>query len=429
MSTNDPAYQACDDYFNAQRRALLRTAGRLCALGAISAPAWLPKLTFAQEDDASRDLIVQVFLRGGADGLTMCVPHADADYYTARSTLAIPDPTSLSANKAIDLDGFFGLPPALSPLKALYDAGEMAIVHATGFPFVDRSHFDAMTRIELGTGNLSSVTTGWLARHLLARQLPDAARILAMSPMTNIPLSLQGSPQTVALPDIDAYGFDATWDQPTARAPFLDAVYSQADSLIKQSSMAMLDTLSLVGTFQPGYGGPAHGATYPNDDFGRGMEAIARVFKASVGLEVACIDYNGWDHHAGQGPVSGDMATKMTSLANALLAFRTDLDADFDNVTIVVMSEFGRRVAQNGSAGTDHGTGGVMFVLGGNANGGQVITDWPGLDPDNLAENIDLPITIDARDVLAEVLQKRAAATNLAAIFPGFTPTFRNVVS
>lgn len=429
MSTDGSGSHACEDYFNAERRAMLRTAGRLCALGAMSAPAWLPKLSFAQEDDPGRDLVIQVFLRGGADGLTMCVPHGDAEYYSARSTLAIADPTSVSADKAIDLDGFFGLPPALAALKPIYDAGELAIVHATGFPFVDRSHFDAMTRIELGTGNLASVTTGWLARHLLARQLPDAARVLAMSPMTNIPLSLQGAAQTVALPDVDAYGFDASWDQPSARAPFLEAVYSEADSLIKQSSMAMLDTLSLVGSFQSGYGGPSHGATYPSDDFGRGMETIARVFKAGVGLEVACIDYNGWDHHASQGPISGDMATKMTSLANALVAFRTDLDTDFDKVTIVVISEFGRRVAQNGSAGTDHGTGGAMFVLGGNANGGQVHTIWPGLHPDNLADNIDLPITIDARDVLAEVLQKRAAATNLGSVFPGYSPTFHGVVS
>lgn len=421
-------YHACDDYFDAERRAMLRSAGRLCALGALSAPAWLPKMSFASDDAPSRSLIVQVFLRGGADGLTMCVPHGDADYYAARSTLAIPDPSSLSANKATDLDGFFGLPPALAGLKALYDAGDLAIVHATGFPFVDRSHFDAMTRIEICAGNMTTINTGWLARHLLARNLPDAARILAMAPMINVPLSLQGAGQTVAMPDVDAFGFDAAWDQPSARAPFLRDVYARADAMVRRSSEAMLDTLSIVGTLQSGYGGPEHGATYPDHAFGRGMESIARVYKADVGLEVACIDFDGWDHHAGQGPVSGDMATKMQTLADALVAFRTDLDAAFTDVTVVVMSEFGRRVAQNGSSGTDHGTAGTMFVAGGKVNGGQVYTNWPGLHPDNLEDNIDLPITIDARDVLAEVLQKRAGNSDLASVFPNFSPTFHGVV-
>lgn len=425
---SEPTSNACDDYKFAERRALMRTAGRLCALGALSAPAWWPKMSFASEDDSSRDLIIQIFLRGGADGLTMCVPHGDADYYAARSTIAIADPTSVSANKATDLDSFFGLPPALAGLKPMYDAGEFAIVHATGFSFADRSHFNAMNMIELGTTNVTT-STGWLGRHLMSLSLPPAARILAMAPQRNLPVSLNGAPQSVAIPNLDEFGLEGNWDIPSSRMPFLQTVYSNVDEIAKANAEATVDTLDLVSSITSGYMGPANGAVYPTNDFGRGLETIARVAKADVGLEVACLDLGNWDHHASQGPISGDMASKMQTLADGLVAFRDDMDTRFANTTIVVFSEFGRRVAQNGSSGTDHGTGGAMFVLGGNVNGGQVVTDWPGLDTSVLHEGIDLPITIDARDVLGEILQKRAGNTNLSAVFPGHTMNFRNVVA
>jgi len=425
---SDSSQQACDDYRLAERRHFMRTAGRICALGALSGPAWMPKMSFADSHDSSSDLIIQIFLRGGADGMTMCVPFGDADYYTVRQSLAIADPSSMSADKATDLDGFFGLPPALVGLKPMWDAGEFAIVHNTGFPFIDRSHFNAMNLIERGTGS-PGISTGWLGRHLLSRNLPAGDRILALAPQGNLPTTLFGAPQAVVMEDIDAFGLEGNWDFPATRMPFLESVYSNSVDVLKESAEATVGTLDLIGSLQAGYGGPANGAMYPDHDFGRGMETIARVAKADVGLEAACIDLGNWDHHGNQGPISGDMASKMKTLADGLVAFRDDMGSRFDNTTVVVISEFGRRVEQNGSGGTDHGTAGTMFVLGGAVNGGQVFADWVGLDPSVLEDGIDLPITIDSRDVLGEILQKRAGNSDLSTVFPGHTMDFQNIVT
>lgn len=422
-------HDGCNDYKMAARRSFLRTAGRICAAAAVAGPEWLPSMAFAQDDDPARDVIIQVFLRGGADGLSLCVPYAEDDYYSNRPTIAIPRPDSSSSDKAIDLDGFFGLPPAMSDLKPLYDAGEFAIVHATGFGFVDRSHFRSMNFIELGRTDINS-RSGWLGRHLAAVP-PAPSRILGLAPHDYIPLALAGAPQTVAVTDIDAFNLQGNWLNPAARSPFLSSVYSNAgaDQAIQDFAMAALGTLDIVGPIQAGYAGPANGAVYPNSEFGRGMETIARVVKAEVGLESACVDINDWDHHVAQNPLGGVMFEKMQDLAQGLRAFREDVGTRFSRVTIVVMSEFGRRVAENGSAGTEHGTGGAMLVLGGNVNGGQVITNWPGLYPNQLFEMMDLPITIDSRDILGEILAKRAGNTDLDAIFPGYSVNFRNVVS
>ncbi len=425
---SESSHQACDDYRRAERRHFMRTAGRICALGALSGPTWLPKMSFADSHDSSSDLIIQIFLRGGADGMTMCVPFGDADYYTVRQSLAIADPSSMSTNKATDLDGFFGLPPALAGLKPMWDAGEFAIVHNTGFSFIDRSHFNAMSLIERGTVN-PGTSTGWLGRHLLSRNLSPADRILALAPQGNMPTTLFGAPQAVVMDDIDAFGLEGNWDFPATRMPFLESVYSNSVDVLKKSVEATVGTLDLIGSLQAGYSGPANGAAYPNHDFGRGMETIARVAKADVGLEAACIDLGNWDHHGNQGPIDGDMAFKMQTLADGLIAFRDDMGSRFDNTTVVVLSEFGRRVQQNGSKGTDHGTAGTMFVLGGGVNGGQVYADWVGLDPSELEDGIDLPITIDSRDVLGEILQKRAGNTNLSTVFPGHTMDFQNIVT
>ncbi|HPF40067.1 MAG TPA: DUF1501 domain-containing protein [Phycisphaerae bacterium] len=418
----------CDDYEFAMRRSFLRMAGRAAALGALSAPAWLPKLAFAVDEDSQRDVIIQIFLRGGADGLTMCVPFAETEYYNVRSTIAVPAPDSMETKKAIDLDGFFGLPPALADLKTFWDAGELAVIHATGFPFADRSHFRSMDLIEYGRPDVVVMPTGWLGRHLASRgSAPN--RILGMTPHERLPIALHGAPDTVAVPDIDTFGLEGNWLSPTSRPPFLANVYNNADVALKVAAEATTQSLDLIDQLKIGYTGPANGASYPNSAFGRGMETIARMIKGDVGLEAACIDIDGWDFHAQQLPLTGGMFYLMSDLNAGLLAFREDLGAAFANVTIVVMSEFGRRVAQNGSNGTDHGTGGAMFVLGGHVNGGQVFTDWPGLYSNQLYEMIDLPITIDARDVLAEILQKRAGASDLAGIFPGYSATFHDVVS
>ena len=167
---------------------------------------------------------------------------------------------------------------------------------------------------------------------------------------------------------------------------------------------------------------------YPNGSFGEGLVATAAMIKADIGLECVELDIGGWDHHSAMGPVNGTLAGMLENLSGGLSALYSDLGRDMNRVTVVVMSEFGRRVAENGSAGTDHGHGGAMFVLGGNVNGGQVYTQWPGLSPGSLG-NGDLPITTDYRDVLAEILQLRMGSSSLDVIFPQHTPQFPGIVT
>lgn len=189
--------------------------------------------------------------------------------------------------------------------------------------------------------------------------------------------------------------------------------------------MSMADSMSSGSTsdFAP-RGTPS----YPNDSWGRSFQAVAELAKLQIGLEAASIDLNGWDTHVGQGTTNGYLNVLMTNLARCLEAFYLDMDNLLNSVTLVVMSEFGRRVAPNSNAGFDHGKGGVMLVMGGNVNGARIYTSWPGLHPDQLVEQMDLAITTDYRDILAEILVKRAGSTAIPTVFPGFTPTFRGII-
>lgn len=421
------AENACSEFKDVMRRDFLRSLGRASIAGIMSAPAWMPRLAFAADDSSTRDLIVRIFLFGGLDGLAACPPYDEADYYTARPTEAIPRPDDVASVKAIDLDGFFGLHPALSPLKTIYDAGELAIIHATGHPDVNHSHFYARDVFESGA-NL--VTGGWLGRHLSTTTAPASVEVRAISAANNVPRCLVGGPKTVAIPSVDDYGLGGDAYTTALRSTLLSNAFSGAMSSVKEGARAGLATADVMEFVRSlGYS-PAGGAVYPNSGFSNGLKTIAQVAKADVGVEAAAITLSGWDTHESQGSLAGELFTKLTHLGLALKAFYTDMGSLMARTTIIVHSEFGRRVAQNNqpsNAGTDHGYGGVMFVLGGGVNGGQVITDWPGIDEPNLV-NGNLDITIDSRDILAEILQKRAGNSNLAAVFPGFTPTFRNVV-
>jgi len=418
---------SCNEYQMLERRALLKSAWKMGAAAALSAPAWLPRMAFAEDEDSSRDLIVCVFLRGGADGLSTCVPHGDDEYYAARNVLAIPRPDAAAAQKAIDLDGFFGLPPAFAPLKPIYDAGELAIVHASGLPDDTRSHFEAQGLMEGGdlAGNLS---TGWLARHLMSVNAPADVAMRAMAASISIPRSLAGAPQTVAIPDIDNYGLIGRGVTARERQAYLNALYEGEKSLLQVSAANVAATVDLVSSISAGGYMPANDAVYPEDDWGLGLRAVAQLAKAEVGLEVACVDLGGWDTHAFQGTLDGQLNNLMANFANGMTAFHADMGEHMARTTVVVLSEFGRRVAENFSLGCDHGHGNAMFVMGRSVNGGQVISDWPGLHPDQLDEGRDLAITIDYRDVLAEILQKRAANGAVETVFPGFTPMGRGVL-
>ncbi|MFQ5424924.1 MAG: DUF1501 domain-containing protein [Phycisphaerae bacterium] len=418
----------CEEYVELERRALLGAVWRAGALAAVSTPAWLPRLAFAADGGTARDLIVCVFLRGGADGLTTCVPHGDAAYYDARPRLAVPRPDAAGEAKAMDLDGFFGLPPGLSALKPIYDAGQLAIVHAAGSSDPTRSHFEAQDIMEAGSAGIAS-GTGWLARHLLSIEAPQDARLRGVAASSTIPRSLAGAPATVAVPDIESYGLMGRPQTADDRQALIASMYGPAAEPARTSAANVVATIRLID--QVGQGGytPANGAVYPEDEWGIGLRTIAQLARADVGLEVACLDLGGWDMHANEGPIDGQLNALMARFAAGLAAFHADMLDRLGSLTLVALSEFGRRVAENGSGGCDHGHGNALFVMGGNVNGGRVFADWPGLQPDTLYENRDLAVTTDYRDILAEILAHRAGNTQLDTVFPGYNPTFRGVTN
>ena len=404
------------------RRKFLRQSGLLAGVsGAMAAlPGWLPRLAFAPRyENPPGDVLVCVFLRGGADGLNMIVPHGDADYYTARPQLAIPD------SEIIDLDGFFGLHPALAPLQPVFQDGHAVAVHAVGNPHPTRSHFDAMNLME--GGSQQTIDTGWLGRHLQALSNGNESPLRAIGWGAALPHALHGPASAVALQSIVDYHLDGRPETAQAMLDALNTLYRLDTYDLAAAAAATRDAIDVVGQVNPDSYPVQNGAVYPEDEFGLGLQQTAVLIRAEVGLEVACIDLGGWDTHNQQGGIEGTHAALMDTLARGLAAFHTDLGVLFERVTVVVMSEFGRRVAENASGGTDHGHGNMMLVLGGAVTTTPVVARWPTLAPD-ARDRGDLAITIDYRSVLSEILQNRIGNPALDTVFPDFTPDFPGVV-
>ncbi|MBG0562175.1 DUF1501 domain-containing protein [Actinoplanes aureus] len=360
------------------------------------------------------DTLVVVSLRGGFDGLSAIAPIGDPHYYKARPDIGIPK------SQVIAGDGTFGLHPALAPLLPQWQAGKMAAVHAVGQPDPTRSHFAAMDAMENAAPG-TSIRTGWLDRMLgltgatgplagvsLGRAMP--ARILA-GPSADISMS--------AVDDITLAG-----DGKRPLAAALRAMYADAPPHLAASAVAADRALSATGKVKAAAYSPANGAVYPGTDLAAALRDVARLIKAKTGLVTAAVDCGDWDMHQGLGTaVKGQrMHDNLTELSQALAAFVTDLGAEMKNVTVLTISEFGRRVQENASHGTDHGHGNAMLLLGGGVRGGKVYTDWPSLAPGALIAG-DLAATTDYRSVIGEVLQKRCGLGALDTVFPGVKPS------
>ncbi len=383
--------------------------------------AALPRLVFAPPGQAPRgDVLVCVFQRGGMDGLNAVIPHGDADYYRQRPSLAIPEPESGAADTGVDLDGFFGLHPALAPLKEAWDDGGLAIVHAVGSPDATKSHFDAMDYMERGTPGEKTIATGWLARHLQTVAWENDSPFRAVGMGQILQQSLRGPIPVTALKSIAEFHLQGRAEQLAQIQQTLASLYT-LDANLGAPAQVTFDAMDLLAKVDPAGYTPANGAAYPDSDFGFALLQVAQLIKAEVGLEVACVDIGGWDTHVAQGQLEGELPGLLSDFGGGLAAFYADLGEWKKTVSVVTMSEFGRRAYENGGAGTDHGHGNVMFVLGGNVNGGRVHGEWPGLAPENLYGPGDLAITTDFRDVLGEVVQKRLQNHKLAEIFPGYT--------
>ena len=395
--------------------------GALAIAGPAAIPSFLVRSVMAEAATSRRRLVV-VFQRGAADGLNIVVPYREKNYYAMRPSIAIPQ------NQVVDLDGFFGLHPALASFKPLYDQGHLAVVHAAGSPDTTRSHFDAQDYMESGTPGVKSTQDGWLNRALQAEDLRhrcagtceqhSAFRALALGP--DVPRTLAGRIPAIALNNVNGFSVAGRGPAPSPAASAFEAMYAESgDRILHPAGDETFDAVKMLRAANPAQYAPALGANYPNSEFGSSMKQIAQLLKANLGVEVAFTDVNGWDTHQNQGSVNGQLANRLTDFSSSIAAFWRDMGDDAGDITLVTMSEFGRTARENGTGGTDHGHANAMFILGGNVRGGKVYGRWPGLDNDQLNEGRDLRLTTDYREVLGEVVSQTLGATNLETVFPG----------
>jgi len=392
------------------RRIFLKnSAFALVSLGI--SPRFLTRTVFAQSTNGRR-VLVAIFQRGAVDGLSMVVPFNDANYQALRGSIKIAPPGA--SGGAVDLDGTFGLHPALAPLKSIYDAGSLALVHACGSPDSTRSHFEAQDYMETGTPG-SPVPDGWLNRYLVATNANFPGIALAGS----MPRSFSGSGPAIAVSSLESLVVPSDPAAGLLRATRLEMHQGRTD-IIGTTGQAAIAAMDAATYLDPANYQPAGGAQYPQTDFGNRMKNIAQLIKADIGLELAFTEIGGWDTHNNQGGATGDLAGNLDEFSRGLAAFHQDLGDRMADVCLLTMSEFGRTVAENGSGGSDHGHGTAMLVLGGTVSGGRVYGAWPGLAPEQLYQGRDLAVTTDFRTLFGEIVEKHLGNSNVGAVFPGF---------
>src|SRR5262245_10692407 len=393
------------------RRYFLKSGGIAAATFA-TAPSFLIRTAFAQTNanrSADDPILIAIFQRGAADGISMVVPFGDKHYSSARPQIAIPDPSRAADESAIDLDGFFGLHPSLDSLKPIYDAGHLAVVHAVGSPDSTRSHFDAQDYMESGAPGNKSAADGWLNRYLQTGASNAMTPFRAVAIDATLPRSLSGSAPTLAIERVADFGIHAGPATPEVEAMFAD--------LYKDT----FDAVKMLRTVNPQRYSPT--VSYPNSQFGQALLQIAQLVKSDIGLQVAFTDIGGWDTHANQGSGRGQLANRLKEFGNGIAALYRDLGDRMRNVVILTMTEFGRAIRQNGSGGTDHGHASSLFVAGGPVKGEKVYGQWPGLAPEQLHEGRDLALTTDFRAVFSDILIGHMGTKDVSKVFPGFRQT------
>lgn len=399
------------------RRGLLASIG-LGAVGFLGAKSALAQVVVSEEArDHEGDILISVFLRGGMDGLSAVVPYGEDAYHRGRPNLRLRSPgdnTSGEVYKALDLDGFFGLNPAMAAVLPLFKDGTMACVQAVGSGDQTRSHFEAMNAMERGMFQVrGGVQTGWVARHLAStpRRNPTPLRAVALSSVT--PDSLRGASHATTMANLT----DFRLADPDLRAMLVDLYGNGKDAMAQagRDTLQVLEKLNGVKVDKLPQG-------YPASDLGRALSQVATLVRSGVGLEIACLEMGGWDTHVAQGTVNGWLPSYLKDLADALAAFVKEMGSEMARITMIVQTEFGRRVNENTGLGTDHGRASAMFLLGGSVNGGKVYADWPGMEKEELDDVGDLKVTTDYRDVLADALSSRVVGSKPKEVFPDWEP-------
>ena len=413
------------------RRVFLRN-GALAVVGTTALPSFLTRAAFGAADlGIYPKRLVVIFQRGAADGLNIVVPHGEPSYYAMRPTINIPK------KSVLDLDGFFGLHPAMASFQPLWKQKHLAIVHAAGSPDPTRSHFDAQDFMESGTPGVKATDDGWLNRAL--RELPSgnsaaakyasgksakaaessAFRAIALGP--SLPRILSGKEPAVALNNLNDFSVGGKNPKAIPISNTFEAMYENSvDTVLHGTGQETFDAVKMLQSADPSKYQPAAGANYPKGRFGDSLRELAQLIKANLGVQVAFADIGGWDHHVNEGSTQGQIANVLGEFSQSIAAFWTDLGNLGEDTVVVTMSEFGRTARENGNRGTDHGHANVMFVLGGPVKGGKVYGRWPGLDQSQLYEGRDLAVTTDFRTVLSEVVERYLGNKDLKTVFPGF---------
>lgn len=387
------------------RRRIIAGAGAV-GVAALGTQLVTTRYSYADPATNTRTLVV-VFMRGGMDGLSVIVPANDANLRKARPNTAIATEALLPG------DSRFGLHPMLAPLAPFWAAGQMAAVHAVSSPDASRSHFQAQECFERGTAS-TSTHTGWLDRTLT--QMGPGTTFRAIAEGESTPRSMVGIEQKLVLNGIQSFALSGPNNMRDKTMAALQSLYTGFDHPAANFAQTTVNALNsakkLADTRYD------TGTQYPGGGFANQLRDVARLVKAKVGLRVATIDVGGWDMHTNLGNVNGgEMRGHLDEVGKALGAFATDLGPDLNNVSLITMSEFGRRLQENGNAGVDHGHGGLMMLLGGGLNGGKVHGKWPGLAPGAL-DNGDLAGANDYRDVVGEILERGFGVSDMKKVFP-----------
>lgn len=398
------------------RRTFLKTSAAVAgaaATGSVGSLA-LDVLRSPAAHGVAPGQLVQVFLRGGQDHLSTVVPYTEADYYDARPTIAIP------AGEVLALDDQFGFHPAMTQLHALYGAGRLAVVVAAGNFAGNRSHFTAQDLWEYGATSVPGDGSGWLGRYLDATSSGSDSTFRALTIANNVDTSLQGYP-ALGIAAVEEFGLGGFTGTDTGLEPLLLGQY-YGESEAEKTGLRALAAAGEIGSLS--------GST-SNNPVTRALADTAILLDAGLGVEVVTLSIGGWDTHNNMGTsTSGEMRNLLAGLDGYLGSFQADLDArGLSDVTTVVMTEFGRRVDENGTTGTDHGYGCVMLVLGARVNGGAVYGDWLGLAPEVIGERGDVVPTVDFRDVLGDCARDVLGVADPASLFPGHTYTPVGVTS
>ena len=394
------------------RREVLKTI--LLASGVSVMPLWKHAWA-AQTGAAGNSRLVVVFMRGAVDGLSVVVPYRDQNYHGLRPNIGLAMPGQDAG--ALDLDGYFGLNPALSSLMPLWQQKQLAFVHASGQNSDSRSHFDAQANMEAGTGN-GNGTSGWMNRVLASLPGPHGPT-QAVSYGPTLPLIMKGQVSVQTMDD-GGGAKNSLIDRPNVAAAF-DRMYTGGSDAISQSyiqgKQARQEIASDLGAEEKAANG---GAPIPNGAFAKNTAQLGKLMQRDASMQLAFMAVGGWDTHVGQGNGKGKLANTLKPLGDGLATLATSLGPVWNDTVVVVISEFGRTVKENGGGGTDHGHGNVMWVLGGAVNGGRVYGSWPTLDSTRLYQRRDLAVTTDFRMPLTAILERHFKLPDaaMASVFP-----------